>query len=255
MASRKIITLSLYNRPGYTVKVLDSLQRCEGIKDYVIVPIIDKQEGTNNQEFMRAILLKFAKSGLPVDLPRFHEDNVGCNANIYTCLNIGFQFTDFLIHVEDDIVLAKDALKYFEWADKQYKDDKEVFTVDAYNNEQHDTFPSAYEIKRSQSFKPWGWGTWVDRWEGIKDRWQFGFEPRRENGQIVFEGGGWDVCMKKLLRGDRYRIYPRIARCLNIGAIGGAHTPSEKFHHDKHDIKVWFDNLPENAEGDYYESR
>lgn len=251
MASKKIITLSLYNRPKYTVKVLEALKRCDGIKNYIIIPVVDNQEMTNNQEVMREILLRFAQSGLPIDCPRFHEDNVGCNANIFTCLNIGFQFTDFLIHVEDDIILAKDALKYFEWADKQYKEDKEVFTIDAYNNEQHETLPSAYEIKRSQSFKPWGWSTWLDRWESIKDDWQFGFEARKG-----FEGGGgWDVCMKKLLRKDRYRVYPRIARCLNIGAIGGAHTPSEKFHHDKHDVKVWFDNLPENAEGNYYESR
>lgn len=248
--SKKIITLSLYNRPKYTVEVLNHLARCNGIQDYVVIPYVDQDPNDiygNMQAHMLHILHKFASSGvLNIDKPRFHESNVGCNAAIWCCLNEGFLFTDFVIHLEDDIILAKDALEYFEWANAKYKDDKTIFTVDAYNNEKYDSSivskvsEIAYKVCKADSFKPWGWATWIDRWNDIKDRWQFGYGPRPKEG---FEGGGWDVCMKKLLRKDRYRIYPKLARCVNIGAKGGCHTPSAEWHKDKHDIQYWADNL------------
>ncbi len=241
MAQRKVITLSLFNRPGYTSQVLQYLRKCKGIAEYVIIPVIDNDRNSDNQFDMTGILWQFVNTGLRIDKPRYHESSVGCNANIYTCLNIGFMVTDFLIHLEDDILLAPDALEYFEWASAKYKDDQDVFTVDAYNNNRDNTlYP--YKVHRAKSFKPWGWATWIDRWEGIKKEWQFGFEARFKDGERVFEGGGWDVCMKKLLRGDRSRIYPEMARCINIGAKNGAHTPSEEFHWNKHKVDMWAGN-------------
>lgn len=240
----KIITLSLFNRPKYTIQVLDNLALCRGIQDYRVIPIIDVLPNSNNVEVMYEILQKYLISKkLNIDAPRIPDRNLGCNLAIYTCLNTGFLFTNYLIHIEDDILLAPDALEYFEWANKQYKDNKSVFTVDTYNNLASQGVQSTdYQtVSRAKSFKPWGWATWIDRWEEIKDLWQFGFEPRTING-TKFEGGGWDLCMKKVLRGDRYRIYPNLARCINIGAEQGAHTPSPEFHWAKHTVKNWAGN-------------
>jgi hypothetical protein len=232
----KLITLSLYNRLEYTKKVLDALSLCHGVKDYVILPVIDRTpRGWDFQQTFVDLLHSYALAGkLNIDNPRLHDNNVGCNSNIFTCLNIGFQVTDFLIHLEDDIVLGEDALKYFEWANTQFKDDKTVFTVDAYNNTQHQTTPDPHMVQRSQSFKPWGWATWKDRWDGIKDKWQHGYGKRED----LPNGGGWDVCMKQALRGNRCRIYPTLARCMNIGEVG-LHTPSKEWHWNKHTVSYW----------------
>jgi hypothetical protein len=251
--SIKVITLSLFNRPKYTIQVLEHLRKCKGISEYTILPVIDNQPMSNNQDVMLQILHHFAKDGLNIDQPRFHEENVGCNANIFTCLNLGFQIADFLIHIEDDILLSKDALKYFEWAKDKYKDDQSVFTIDAYNNEQGLNGNSAYEVLKAPSFKPWGVAWFRNRWEGIKDDWKFDFGPRYRDGKCIFKQGGWDVYTKAILRGDRNRIYPRLARCFNIGALGGAHTPSEEFHWAKHKIDVWAGNIVM-PDGEFYES-
>ncbi len=253
--ARKIITLSLFNRPQYTVKVLTALAACKGVDQYTIVPVIDQMRNSNNQQVMREILIEFFKNTpLKIDSPRFHQEPVGCNNNIYTCLNTGFLFTDFVIHLEDDILLAPDALEYFEWANTTYRDNKSVFTVDVYNNEAltvDEVKTHSHTVCRAQSFKPWGWATWIDRWENIKEHWQFGFEPRTIDG-VKFEGGGWDVAMKKALRKDRLRIYPKLARSYNIGAQQGAHTPSEEFHWAKHKVEWWAGNV-EVANGEFKE--
>jgi hypothetical protein len=245
---KKLITLSLYNRLPYTKRVLDALAQCEGISEYVVLPVIDRTNfGFDYQDTFIELLHEYAKDKrLNVENPRCHQDNVGCNRNIYTALNTGFRYADFLIHLEDDIILAKDALRYFEWANATYKDDKNVFTIDAYNNEAHTHFPDSRLVKRSQSFKPWGWATWKDRWLEIENRWQYDYSKRQDFPM----GGGWDVCMKHCLRGNRCRIYPTLSRCLNIGEIG-IHTPSKEWHHNKHDLQFW---KPDSNETTFYEA-
>jgi len=245
--SNKIITLSLYNRYDYTFEVLKHLACCKGIEDYRIIPVIDhdNKNGRNQADITQILYTAAKQTRLSIDQPRYHEGNVGCNSNIFTCLNIGFKITDFLIHLEDDIILASDALEYFEWCNKEYHDDPTVFTVDVYNNKEYKTKPSAFEVERSQSFKPWGWATWLDRWIDIKERWQFSYGPRFEGGKQVFNGGGWDVAMKQYLRGNRYRVFPKLPRCKNIGAIGGCHTPSKEWHEEKHvkPVKFWSNDI------------
>lgn len=239
--AKKVITVSLYNRLDYTRQVFEHLNRCIGIRDYEIIAHIDWSP--IQDQFM-----EYFATSLPANinlLPYFSYKNLGCNKSIYQCLSLGFDDTDYLIHIEDDILLAKDALQYFEWASKKFKDDKTIFTVDGYNNGYSYSPGDLSIVYKATSFKPWGWATWKDRFEGIKDSWQFGYEGRYEQGECIFKGGGWDVCMKQLLRGDRCRVYPKIARTKNIGALGGVHTPSAEWHKRKHDISCWANDFNE----------
>jgi hypothetical protein len=243
MTLNKVITISLYNRVDYSKQVLEHLSKCIGVEDYEILVHIDRSPWVD--ELMDLVGGYSSDLDIHVFSP---AKNLGCNRSIYECLDWGFEDTDYLIHIEDDILLSYDALKYFEWAGETFKNDQTVFTVDGYNNE--NPFPVAtcwsdnlHIVKKATSFKPWGWAIWKDRWEGIKDRWQFNYGSRYEQGKLVFGGGGWDVCMKQYLRGDRCRVYPLLARTKNIGAKNGTHTPSEEWHHRKHHVDVWANDI------------
>jgi hypothetical protein len=255
--AKKIITLSLCNRPAYTEQVLQHLTKCVGVSEYRIIPVIDVHPNDHfrmNADHLTRLLLRYTER-LSIDVPRYHDQHVGCNANIFTCLNVGFQFTDYVIHLEDDIILAKDALAYFEWAYTAYREDKTVFTVDAYNNTAYAEMPNAKEVERAKSFKPWAVGWFYDRFEAVRQDWQFEYGPRTYNGK-KFEGGGWDVFTKQCLRGDRYRIYPLLPRAKNIGAKGGCHTPSQDWHNKKHidPVKYWSNDLTDPVR-DFYERK
>ncbi len=233
----KIITLSLYNREDYTFHVLNHLSKCNGIETYTIIPVIDhdNKSGRNQAEMTSLLYAATCQTKLKIDQPRYQQSNVGCNANIFTCLNIGFKVTDYLIHIEDDIILAPDALQYFEWCRTKYENDKEVFSVDAYNaNREKIVDQNPNIVCRNKKFRCWGWATWIDRWESIKERFPFSYGPQYEGGKCVFKGGSWDCAVCDWLRGDRYRVYPLLARSKNIGAKGGAHTPSPEWHYKKH---------------------
>lgn len=241
MTLNKVITISLYNRVDYSKQVLEHLSKCFGIEEYKIYAHIDYSP------WVAEMVDLCSNAPTNLNITAYHTTkNLGCNRSIYECLDWGFEDTDYLIHIEDDILLSYDALKYFEWAGETFKNDLSVFTVDGYNNTTIDINDKSiyYQVKKATSFKPWGWATWKDRWEGIKDRWQFNYGSRYEQGKLVFGGGGWDVCLKQYLRGDRCRVYPLLARTKNIGAKNGTHTPSEEWHHRKHHVDVWANDIP-----------
>lgn len=239
--AQKTITISLYNRLDYTRQVFDHLNRCTGIRGYEVIVHVDHSP-------LQDQIAEYLSTSLPANInhiPYFSSKNLGCNKAIHKCLSLGFDNSDYVIHVEDDILLAKDALTYFEWANKRFKNDKTVFTIDGYNNEGIYQPQWLWDVCKATSFKPWGWATWKDRWFEIAAQWQFGYDARYKQGECIFKGGGWDVCMKQLLRGDRCRVYPKIARTKNIGALGGVHTPSAEWHKRKHDIQFWANDFNE----------
>ncbi len=235
MNYKKVITISAYDRPIYLARTMDALSRCYGIQDYKLHCFVDL---SSEQETIHDVCIDIRiRCGLNLDIT-FNDTRVDCNTNIYDCLYWGFEQTDYLIHIEDDIVLAKDALLYFEQCGKTYEKDQDILTVSAYNNgelaykETHtDEFkPSLSAVYRQNNFAPWGWATWKDRWEEIKENWQFGFDARYKDGKMILPPGcGWDVNMEKAILGDRKRICPACPRCKNIGRLQGRHMSPEHF--------------------------
>ena len=64
--------------------------------------------------------------------PKFPCDSA--NNDFDPCTPTSIAQASFVILVEDDILLAKDALTYFEWAREEYQSDKSIFTVSAYGD-------------------------------------------------------------------------------------------------------------------------
>ncbi len=231
------ITMSLFNRPEYSRQALDHLHKCINSNQYQVLVHIDRSPYTD--ELMEMV----AEYSSDLDIHCFSPSkNLGCNRSVYECLDWSFEDADFNIHIEDDILLAKDALQYFEWCAKEFVDDKTIFTVDGYNNVPYELNSNKeYEILKTPSYKPWGWCIWKDRWSNIKDNWGFSYGAIYEQGKRIYDGGSWDLKMKKLLRGDRCRIFPTLARSRNIGEVG-LHTPSKEWHNKKHGIEWWAEN-------------
>jgi hypothetical protein len=237
---KPVITVSLYKRPVYTEKILKALEKSYVYSKLKIPIIINIDPSPVLREVHR-----LAYHLMPYAAIRFYGRHQGCNRAIYNCLRDGFEIGNYVIHIEDDILLAKDAIKWFVEEGNLYKDNKEHFSVCGYQRENPDRwlseetgFTKPIDILGDDialpTFYPWGWATWKDRWEGIKDNWAF---DGHEYGQ------SWDLYVKKKLRGDRLCVLPLISRVKNIGAENGEYTPSKEWHQKKHDIKIWSDDL------------
>ncbi len=211
---RCVITSVHFDRPDYTRASLDALARCEGIADCLYVARVEP----GSEEVIEAVRgVGFCEARVVVNPRRLR-----CAANTVAALGAGFARGDFVIHVEDDILLAPDALDYFRWARDRYRDDPAVATVSAYHRQAEEPGPAEYhDVRRRVWFHPWGWGTWRDRWRS------FLRAPAREAMAVdVLPGrGDWDINFSRLFvsRG-LHEVYPRLSRAQNIGARSSIHS-------------------------------
>lgn len=224
----KTLSVSLYNRPKYTAQLFNYLDLCFGIEDYKIFILCDP----GNEE-VQEMALKFRPSQTSVTInPR----KLGCNTNIFQSLAMGFTFSDYHIHFEDDTIPGKDALYYFEWAREYYKNNSDIFTVSGYvnsNNKTEHYYPMNYQINKvfkRQWFTPWGWATWKDRFDEMKKDWDF-----------YGKNGSWDSTVNSISRKNRYEIFPLVSRIQNIGAEMGTHVPNADWHRLHHYNEHWID--------------
>ena len=220
--------MTLCNRPGYTKAVLDALARCDDIDRF---PVAMLCEPVNDEviDLARAFtMLPHVKAWAMVGTQR-----VGCNVNTYSALAYGFDHHKRVIALEDDTVPGRDFLRFADWALTAYEKDETVFSVCGYQRTPAAEVGYRNAVVREQWFTPWGWATWKDRWETVRDTWP------AEDRQI-----SWDTVLDKLSRRDRYEVRPLLARIQNIGAEGGAHVPGAAWHAEHHLNRCWVETTP-----------
>ncbi len=108
-----------------------------------------------------------------------HSTRLGPHKNIRYAVNDAFESYDarFVIVLEDDVILSRDALMFMEYARDTFENDTNVFTATGYANNCHredcvvdPTF--RHRTTRRKHFTPWFWGTWRDRWQELhKSTW------------------------------------------------------------------------------------
>ena len=220
MTYKKIISMTAWRRPEYTKQVIDNLKRCIGFEEYTILPTIEP----GYPEILDAF------NGLHNCNIIVNDVRLGCEANTLKALQRGFEISDFVIHLEDDTVPGIDSLRYFEWVYKTYKDDKEIFTVTAYNRirDIDKIYPQDYFTSyRQHWFTGWMWATWKDRFEEMSTKWSY---------------ESWDKNINKRIRGNRYEICPSLPRSQNIGEYSGTNvTPNywRKYHYNP----IWINTI------------
>lgn len=230
----KTISISLYNRPEYTQKVLSNLDQCFDIDNYNIFICC---EPGNNHVIDLAKSFRSNQTSVIINPQRY-----GCNLNIFQCLSIGFHFNDFHIHLEDDTVPAKDFLVYCEWCRNQFKDDQSVYSVCGYNKSRDD-IPKITErsldpsqcVKKVNWFTPWGWATWSNRWNSI---------IKQTIESSLNNPASWDTFVHKSQK-DKYEIVPIIARTQNIGAENGTYCPGPAWHRENQFNEFWIESTKE----------
>lgn len=212
------ISMSLWRRPRYTQRALESLAASVGERRYRLVIVIDTGGGLNRD------VLKLARSQTWPTSAEIHvnEKPLGCNGTVYRALELAFAKAETVIHVEDDVVLSPDAIGFFEWALAHYADRKQVLSIGAWRHP-HGWLPTARRAKFDNehqrvgfgaSFSGWGWATWADRWPIMRDSWtSFGDMQLSWDDALNAERG----------RRGMLEILPYASRSQNIGAELGTH--------------------------------
>jgi len=206
------ICMPTYNRPEYLKATLDALSKCIGLENYEIItseepcPEVDE-------------LLTRELATLDIESTRHkNKERLGNIKNCKRVFELGFATgAEWIFGLEDDIVLAKDALLWMEWAINKYWDEDRVIACSAFTFQGKEYYYKPENLSKSYlsaiNFSPWGWATTKHKWDMFAE----GFDNAIRENWIE----NWDIQASLLMRADnKMQLRPVISRSENIGVIG-----------------------------------
>jgi hypothetical protein len=244
-----VICIVAYNRPNYLRDVLTHLAAADGIENHITYFSIEPSDSG-------VIELAQGFSASKQNIVHVNDHVKGCHANIQRAMEAAFELGDFVLLVEDDIVLAKDALQWVMHARTTYANDPTVFSVSTYGDSCHvgdschfessaDNDDFRFAVAKRHHFTPWGWGLWRDRFEEFGDKYvgwdmqmNFHVEMKDAISGIVDHS-------RPGVRRDRYEVFPVLSRSNNIGVDAGIHADfrsHEQMMKEQY-LRFWAENI------------
>lgn len=155
----------VYIRPWHTRKVIESIRKNKFEKIYIF------QDGLKNQKDAAA-WHEVSKMIQAIDfVPKevfISDRNKGLANSIVEGMNYVFQYHDFAIALEDDVILADEYKDLMEELSKNYKGNRRVMSVcgGGYGTIVPEDYP--YDIYFTYRMSSVAFGTWKDRWAGYE---------------------------------------------------------------------------------------
>lgn len=208
-----IITSPHYNRPHCTALCIEHLRRCFDISQHEVIFVVEP----GNDE-----VLKLCETAA---LPKYdvvkNDRLYGLWTNKIRCLELGFERGDFVVHLEDDLLLSRDALIYYEWCNRTYASHPAIFSCNTFNKIRAFDFfnvtcakcgsPPYTQVRTRPQFTSIGMAFWKNRFESIRS---------------VFDGS--DISINDYVaKHQLLETYPVLSRINHIGFTPGVSYPSE----------------------------
>lgn len=217
------IAFTVYNRPDYLEKTLDSWTKVRNPHNH---SFIFKVEASDKLKQIVRVIDSFKNQiSVPVDIV-INDPALGVGKNHYDALSLVFDTMDCdaVIMAEDDIIVSNDILEYFEYAFEKYKNDESVLTACSHRYVEGPNDKN-YIIKE-QSFDPWTWGTWKNRWtKYLKNNWDlktFTLDQR------IVGGFDYHIVYRILPNNNLVSVFPGTTRSKHIG-MNGTHAREESY--------------------------
>lgn len=225
----KTITFPVGYRPNYLKEFLDSLAKQKVLDEYKIFCSAEKSE-----ECIHIL----ETCGLGINITRKpnstgQKSHSGAIDNMFLSLKTAFDAgSTFNVHLEDDFLLAPDALDLANWYYNTYKANPLTFIsygLFGFNPRGNDY--SALEVVNF--FEGLGWCTFKEGWETcFKKNWYNAAIARK-----YFTAHGWDWNIQAAFKEYKYNaLRPLINRTQHNGRIGG--TCCTVKHHDEHYVPL-----------------
>lgn len=220
-----ICSLTAYNRPEYLKKVLESLGEAIDlcIEPVLLVVSIDASE-------QRQVIRKMVDSSPINTYTKVQAEHLGLQANTLDALSRAWEiaeaFTDdFVLHLEDDLVLAPDALNMACYMRDTYRESQDTGFI-SLTNVHNDPEPGKNgNCYRAPWFECHVWGTWRTIWDNLMlPEWPHDWYDH------------WAAFVNDHEMWDMYQVLPELSRSKSIGEIG---THSNADFHKTHNPKVW----------------
>ena len=143
------VLLIAYTRPEYLRQAIATHKRHDHLDYYAYIDVSPIQDEIYDIIYESGIYDVIVK----------RQNKRGLNDNVMGAINMSFNFLDYdaVIVLEDDLLLADDAIHYLEHKLIALEPIPRIGSVSLYEG-------STY----CKDFKCWGWGTWKSRWNSVE---------------------------------------------------------------------------------------
>lgn len=236
----KVVSVIAYRRPQYLKQVLESLARCDGIQDWAVM--FNLEPGSDE---VSALAMNFLRCRAGA---RFlNKERLGHTMNFYLTFKRPFDMgADYVALVEEDALVAKDFLRWHDFAREHFRNDPTVFTVAGghYTTKGKINEAELPLFAFNHMFHNKGWATWKDRWfepGGMNEVWENPDEVTSEGLRTNYKYFGYEGCIERVHIKGRRQAFPVVTRVRDIGEDGGTHCTPGVFK-DIVEIQDWADN-------------
>lgn len=225
------ISLTCYKRDDYLNQVLSSLKEAikyTGINTLILYPNVD----LGNDKVLKLIEdIDWIEKKIEVNKPA-----LGCNKNTKAAISRAIYNHEAVLHIEDDTVLAHDAIDFYLYALDKYKDNTDIISVSGYNKTEEINIDAYHETFIKKFFCCWGCAFWRSKIEIILNNWT----PNLN----FMNPQSWDSYLQDNLFKNRYsQVRPVISRIQNIGAKNGTYVHDPVWHYYNHRSPFTSDDL------------
>lgn len=234
---KKGLLLTAYNRPKYLKQTLESWGK---VRDFKRWPLHVLLEPSEVQDEMIQIIRDTDHPNIRLSINPYRY---GVLKNPFVGMDRMFRIRnyDFVVRLEDDIIVSSDILEYFDWASYVFEDDPRIALVQAMSGKQG--LEEGVEV--TDGFSPWDWGTWKDRWlNKIGPTWDLDYSTY--NGTPGNQSGwDWNLNTRLLPKWNMQVVQPLASRSFHIGAEGTHafgelqnHAPGYKDERDSFEYRL-----------------
>ena len=230
----KVITVIAWHHYDYFRQVIAALRRAWGSGEYLVSIFVDEppkgsptalweEQGrkwvVQHSQQLQAVT-EVGQGGFREVHVNVPSTRVGLWPNKLRAVTYTFTLSDYVVVLEDDIILDLDALRWFEWhvtSGLIFKRPdtglstcwSRAFPYDPTNVEDHDlvavnTLGLLAKFVLQHWTTPWGWAMWQRTWRAVGGNWT-GHD--KVLGRAI-QDNGW------------YETMPAVALCNNIGRYG-----------------------------------
>ena len=214
---RKTIFITAYNREKIFFKTLNKLTQCKSyhqFKKIIIFQDIKKTVLKKIKEIDSKI--EVVKTSYPTEISSLQK----CNLNIYYGFKKGFENykSDYVIHLEDDLLPSYDFLEYHNYIISEFHSNKKFFAVNSFSKNYKKQLNFAYSKFIYGIGK--GWSVPKEKWATLKKMYNQLFLEKKE----VF----FDCYFEQEIKGKYFVIMPYRSRTFEQPSNGLNSKLSEK---------------------------
>ncbi len=151
-----------YKRPWHTKCVLESIKK-NGFKNvYIFQDGLAGEKGRKEWEEVSDLIktADFANKELHIS-----QKNLGLADSVIRGVEYVFSKHEYVVVLEDDIILGEGFLDYMAACFAEYKDNKDISAAAGWGWPVQIPDDYSYDVFFSYRFSCYAWGTWKDRWQ------------------------------------------------------------------------------------------